>query len=159
MVSRGPPRAMRRPVFLLVVVLAALLASPLAHGRYVFQGKSPWDSGYPLNPQMYCAVLYDEAGQQDCTVTGNVRGAEVVRIRIVGTARVEVTIVDMKGPVHELPEQRAIVECTQTCLVPIPGSPFTDPDWVMRTYTSSPGVSFVEASVESGAQLTEDQEI
>ena len=147
---------MRRPALVATVLLAALLATPLAGGRYVFYGHSPWDSGYPLNPQLYCAVVYDEAGEQDCYVRGNVRGAEIVRVRIVGTASAHVSVVDMQGPINGYPEQRAIVDCSQTCVVEIPGGSWDDPDWAMYVFTTGGANSVVQVSVESGARTVDE---
>ena len=150
---------MRR--LLLALALAALLAFPLAGGRYVVQGTSPWQAGYSLNPQMYCAVVYDEPGEQDCMVQGEVRNAEIVRVRMVGPGSVHVSIVDMRGAIG-LPEQRAVIDCDASCVVPIPhpvGAGWSDKDWTMWVETSTPGRGAVEVSVETATRLDDERSV
>jgi hypothetical protein len=150
---------MRRLVLLLLLALVAASALPPAGGRYVTQGRSPWEGGYSLNPQMYCAVVYDTAGEEDCSVSGQVRSVDIVRVRIVGAGSAHVAIVDMTGNALGLPEQRAVVDCDATCIVDIPGPAWTDPDWVMWVDTASPGNSVVQVSVETRTQIVDDRDV
>jgi hypothetical protein len=110
-----------------------------------------------MNPQMYCDVVYDTGGEEDCTVSGQVRSAEMVRIRIVGQGSVHVAIVDMRGAIG-LPEQRAVIDCSASCIVSIPYGPHSDPDWVMWVDTASPGNSVIAVSVETRTQI-EDRDL
>lgn len=153
------PSPMRRPVFLLLLALVAASALPPAGGRYVLQGRSPWEAGYSLNPQFYCAVVYDAAGDEDCSVSGQVRSVEIVRVRMVGEGSVHVAIVDMKGSALGLPEQRAVVDCDASCIVKIPGPAWTDPDWVMWVDASGSAGSAIQVSVETRTQVADGRDV
>lgn len=150
-----PP--MHRPA-LLALALVALLAAPLGAGRYVVEGRSPWEAGYSFNPQFYCVVVYDEPGSQACSVRGKVTGVDIVRVRMAGPGTVHVSVVDMSGPLG-LPEQRAIVDCTSSCVVPIPYGPHSDTDWLMRVDTATTGRGAIQVSLETRASLTPDRDL
>lgn len=150
---------MRALVLPVAVLLLALAVGPLAEARYVASGQSPWRAGHPLNPQLYCAVLFDEPGDEFCKVQGSVIGAEIVRVRIAGTGSVHVSVKDDRGPLGE-PEQRAVVDCNKTCLAHIPYAPFDDDAWTMYVWMDAPGpAAFIEVSIEGRARVTESQEI
>lgn len=135
-------------------VLLLVLAMPLGGARVVAEGRSPWEAGQPLNPQMYCVVVFDDWGTQDCRLRGEVREVEVVRVRIVGAARVVVSVVDEEGDNPErLPEQRAYVDCAASCLHVIHGGPFTDDPWKMVVRATSPGGAFVSVTLESATRV------
>ena len=140
-----------RRVPLLVVLLA--LAGPLAGATTYLQGTSPVAYAVPGNPQFYCAVVFDAPGEQFCRVEGRVAQVDYVRIRIVGQAQVHVSVIDESGPLG-LPEQRAVVTCTQTCQVPLLGAPHSDAKWSMWVWATAYGpAAFTEASLESRVPL------
>lgn len=146
---------MRRALaaFALVVLV---LAMPLAGGRVVAEGRSPWQAGQPGNPQMYCAVVFDDWGTQECRIMGSVRDVEVVRVRILGAAKVSVLVVDEVGDNPErLPEQRAFVECVSSCNHWIAGAPYTDDPWRIVVRATSPGGAFVSVSLETLLRVDE----
>lgn len=145
---------MRRLLTLVVVLTALAATGPLAEARVFLQGESPVAFGAPGNPQFYCVVVFDAPGTQMCKVTGRVRGVDMVRIRIAGPADVHVSVIDEAGPIG-LPEQRAVVDCSRTCDVPIPYGPHSDDKWSMWVWASSPGpAAAIEASLEMRAVIT-----
>ena len=149
---------MSRPLALAAALVALAAVAPAVGAEYVASGRSPWDSGYPLNPQMYCAVVFDEGGEHFCKVQGPVRNVEIVRVRIAGKGHVHVSLVDDVGPLG-LPEQRASVDCDRSCVVPIPGGQHHDTAWTMYVWLDAPGPAALQASVEARAALTEDDEV
>lgn len=153
MPTAGLPNPMRvsRAALLL---LTALLAFPAAGAVFSYEGRSPWDAGYPQNPQMLCAWAYEEPGQDACTVTTNVRVAEIVRVRIAGSAKVHVNLFDNEGPLG-LPEQRAVVDCARTCIHYLWGGAHTDPRWTMIVDSEAGGPAVIQVSVESETRLAD----
>lgn len=145
---RGLPLSMPVSRVAAVVLLAALLAFPAAGANLVLQGNSPWDAGYPQNPQQYCIVVYEEPSEHRCEVRGNVQAVAYVRVRIVGEADVHVSVVDNAGKIG-LPEQRAVVDCSRSCIHMIWGGAYTDEDWTMRVYATGHTRGFVQVSLES----------
>lgn len=152
-----PPRMIRdaMPVSrVAVLLLTALLAFPAAGATLVLRGNSPWDAGYPTNPQQYCILVFDEPDQNVCEVRGNVQAVYMVRVRIVGEANVHVSVVDNWGALG-LPEQRAVVDCARSCISPIFAGPFTDDDWTMVAYTSAGEATTVQVSLESRSHFVD----